>query len=342
MSAAAGASSRGSGPDQQRLASGPGGNGAGALSGDSREPDLVITVGGTLSPAAPASAPPHERLPARRRARQTSGTPGPAPGTPGPAYGSAGPSPGPPGSDQPPGPAEELLARWAGDYVARRPGQQIAVLVAGCATATSDFGAARLQAAGHDLGISLIDEDQPVTRAAVGARPSLAPCTLGDLRTIALPPRSCDLVLCSRLLDRIRHAELVLDRLIAAVKPGGLLFLHIRDRDSAAGFLDRALPAIVRRLVWRRDHPGQPGPYPAIYEPLSSARGVQAYALLRGLAVADMLTLGGQAAGPGRSPTGFLAAQRLVGRLSRGRLSPAHEELLYVLRKPEDRFARVL
>jgi hypothetical protein len=34
--------------------------------------------------------------------------------------------------------------------------------------------------------------------------------------------------------------------------------------------------------------------------------------------------------------------QRLVARLSRGRLTNAHEEVLYVLRKPEYRFARLL
>jgi hypothetical protein len=33
---------------------------------------------------------------------------------------------------------------------------------------------------------------------------------------------------------------------------------------------------------------------------------------------------------------------RLMARLSGGRLTAAHEELLYVLRKPENRFARVL
>ena len=33
---------------------------------------------------------------------------------------------------------------------------------------------------------------------------------------------------------------------------------------------------------------------------------------------------------------------RLVAALSRGRLTAAHEELLYVMRKPENRFARIL
>jgi hypothetical protein len=36
------------------------------------------------------------------------------------------------------------------------------------------------------------------------------------------------------------------------------------------------------------------------------------------------------------------AARRLVAVATRGRLTAAHDELGYVIRKPEDRFARVL
>jgi hypothetical protein len=92
-------------------------------------------------------------------------------------------------------------------------------------------------------------------------------------------------------------------------------------------------------LVWRRLRPGQPGPYPAVYESLTSARGLQAFATRHGLVVC------------GREATSVLAGQRrpviaasrgLVSGLSRGRLTAAHDELGYVIRKPEDRFARVL
>jgi hypothetical protein len=52
--------------------------------------------------------------------------------------------------------------------------------------------------------------------------------------------------------------------------------------------------------------------------------------------------LGGLAGGLPAGPPGFQAAQNLVARLSFGRLTAAHEELLFVLRKPENRFARIL
>jgi hypothetical protein len=77
-----------------------------------------------------------------------------------------------------------------------------------------------------------------------------------------------------------------------------------------------------------------------VYERLASARGVQAYVLLHGLVIAERGALGGLAGGLPRGPHGYLAVQKLVARLSRGRLTSAHEDLLYVIRKPEDRFAR--
>jgi len=241
-----------------------------------------------------------------------------------------------------PAPAETgLFARYTRDYVTGHDGHQITILQAGCTTADGDLGVGVLREAGADVAVSLIDDDQPVTRAALAADGSLAGCVQGDLRTVPLPPRSHDIVLCSLLLQRIDHAELVLDRLVAAIRPGGLLLLRFSDRDSSGGFLDRVMPLAARNAVWRKRRPGRPGPYRAVYERLSSVRGVQAYALMRELVIAERQALGGLA-GALPEPRGFLATQKLVAWLSRGRLTAAHEELLYVLRKPEDRFARVL
>jgi len=256
----------------------------------------------------------------------------------------AAPSGAAPASDQAPRPAPAdagLFARYTRDYVTGHDGHQTMILRAGCTTADGDLGVGALREAGADIVVSLIDDDQPVTSAALGMDESLAGCVQGDLRTVPLPPRSHDIVVCALLLQRIEHAELVLDRLVAAIKPGGLLLLRFGDRDSSGGFLDRAMPLAARGAVWRKRRPGRPGPYPAVYERLSSARGVQAYALKRELVIAERQALGGLA-GALAEPRGFLAAQKLVAWLSRGRLTAAHEELVYVLRKPEDRFARIL
>jgi len=235
----------------------------------------------------------------------------------------------------------DLFVRQTRAYVANCAGRQVAILQAGATTAT-DLGVDALRAGRASIVVSLIDTDGPVTRAAVARHPNLAECTLGDLRTAPLAPRGFDIIGCASLLERIEHAELVLDRLIGAIKPGGLLLLRIHDRDSAAGFLDRHLPGALRQAIWRRRHPGEPGPHPAVYEQLASARGVQAYALLRGLVIGERQALGGLAGGLPPGPPGFLAAQKLVAGLSGGRLTAAHEEMLYVLRKPESQFARIL
>src|SRR5215472_15250974 len=215
-----------------------------------------------------------------------------------------------------------------------------AVLQAGCTTAGAEPDVARLGATGCHVAVSLVDDDSLTTRAAVVAHPELASCTLGDLRTTQLPPRAFDIVHCALLLERISNAELVLDRLVEALKPGGLLLLNTRDRDSAAGFIDRRLPDSVRATIWRRQHPGEPGPYPAVFEHLASGRGIQSYALRRGLVIGPRQAVNQLAAR--RRPRGLLLASRLVARLSAGRLTSAHDELRYVIRKPESGFARVL
>jgi SAM-dependent methyltransferase len=232
-----------------------------------------------------------------------------------------------------------LFTRAMLDYAAHRPGQALMLLQAGCTTAGGEPDVARLRATGCDVEVSMVDDDSLTTRAAVVAHPELMSCTLGDLRTTPLPPRAFDIVHCALLLERISNAELVLDRFVEALKPGGLLLLSTGDRDCAAGFIDRTLPRSVRATIWRRQRPGEPGPYPAVFEHLASGRGIQSYALRRGLVIGPRQAVNQLAAQRSR---GLLLASKLVARLSAGQLTSAHDELRYVIRKPENRFARVL
>lgn len=266
----------------------------------------------------------------------------PSPPTPGsPAPGSPAP-----GSPAPGLPAPELaggagvFTRFALDYAAQHADRPIAVLQAGCVTAGPELDLAALAADGRGVVLSQVEEDTPVTRAVMAGRTDLSSALLGELRTVPITPRSFDIVQCSMLLDRISNAEVVLSRLVGALRPGGLLFLRSADRDTAAGFLDRKLPGFLRNLAWEAARPGQPGPFPAIYEPIVSARGIQSFLTRHGLAVAHREYHDGLAE-PGR-PGGLMAARNLVAWLSRGRLAGGYDELCYVIRKPEDRFARVI
>ena len=238
---------------------------------------------------------------------------------------------------------EEAFAQPVRDYFYQCLGRPIRVLQAGCVTSADELGLDKLRDNGFAVQMLTVDQDHPsVDRDHQWLSEDDGEITVGDLRTIPLPSRSFDIVHCSLLLDRINHVALVLDRLGAALRPGGLLLLRIRERDCAAGFLDRMLPRSLRRALWRRLYPGQPGPFPAIYEEAASARGIAAYMLMRGLVVAHRKTVRTLPVEPARLSRAVSAARTTIALFSRGRLTDAHDQVLFVVRKPEDRFARVV
>jgi SAM-dependent methyltransferase len=244
----------------------------------------------------------------------------------------------------------EVFAQQVRDYAcqagAQFAGRQVAILRAGCLTPEHELGLRQLRADGFRITVTAVDADTPASRHATG--PPGEPggpadnVLLGDLRTVPLPPRSFDIVHCALLIEHVRHVDLVLDRLVTALRPGGLLLLRTFDRDSAAGLLDRWLPGPARRAVWVRCQPGSPGPFPAVYERTVSARGIHGYALMRGLVIAHRSAVRAGPVSRDRLSGAFRLACALVGRLSRGRYPDSHDQLLFVIRKPEDRFARVV
>ncbi|MFG2244574.1 class I SAM-dependent methyltransferase [Spirillospora sp. NPDC048823] len=301
----------------------------------------------------------------------------------------------------------DLFSERARQYALEKPLQRIHILEAGCGWGTS------LDLGDREHHVTGVDMDVPDLRAYTCERPDLDAWHLGDLRTVPLPPRAYDIVHASHLIERIPHAELVLDRFVAALKPGGLLLVHLRDRNTAFGFLDRALPRWLhvsgRRR--RRTRPGRgprgahariayttgdgvpgsggsasgdgaPGkgasgngmsrggaergaghaeiagtetparpvtrpavrtsPPPATYDRVASRSGIQWYCVMRGLVISEEYTSRQaiDALGAGTGPAELLC--RLVSALSRGRLTADHSEVTFVIRKPENRFARVI
>ncbi|MFI0371441.1 class I SAM-dependent methyltransferase [Actinomadura sp. 1N219] len=276
----------------------------------------------------------------------------------------------------------DLFSQRARQYALEKPLQRIHILEAGCGWGTG------LDLGGREHHVTGVDADSPELRAHTCDRTDLDAWHLGDLRTVPLPPRAFDIVHASYLIERVPHAELVLDRFVAALKPGGLLLVRLRDRNTAYGFLDRTLPAWMhvgnrrRRKLTRPgrgprgaharvpDAPGsgapasgasEPGretetvstaenrrpvfrtiPPPAVYDRVASRSGMQWYCVMRGLVVAEEYTSRQaiKALGAGTGLAELLC--RLVSVITRGRLPADHSEVTLVIRKPENRFARVI
>jgi SAM-dependent methyltransferase len=218
------------------------------------------------------------------------------------------------------------------EYSHDRPLQRIHILEAGCG-----YGQ------GLDLGdierhVTGVDLDLPALRTQTLARLDLDGWHLGDLRTVPLPPRGYDVVHAPFLIERIEQAELVLDRFVAALKPGGLLLVRLRDRATAYGFVDRMLPGWLRTKIGLE----QGTPSTPVYEAVASRRGMQWYCVMRGLVIAEEHVSRESLATFGRWTNIVAWLCRTVAVLSRGRLTADHSEVTLVIRKPENRFARVI
>jgi SAM-dependent methyltransferase len=233
------------------------------------------------------------------------------------------------------------------DYVLQCLGRPVSLLQAGCLAPLRELGIGELTEGSFEISVTAVDEDSEFARrvlhaAGGGAGGGYADVITGDLRSVPIRQRGYDVVYCALLLERVHHVELVLDRLVSALKPGGLLLIRTGDRYCAAALLDRLLPGPLRRALWSRFRPGTPGPFAPVYEKAVTAEGITAYALLRGLVIAARAA---ELTRPDH-PAGLSSAVRItcavISRLTRGRFVDSHDELLYVIRKPQDRFARVV
>ena len=229
------------------------------------------------------------------------------------------------------------------DYTVRRPGGPVAVLQAGCLAPLRELGIDELAEGGFEISVTAVDADHPLAKRALeDVRTGYDDVIVGDLRTVPIARRAYDIVYCAGLLERVEHVELVLDRLVSALKPGGLLLIRARDRYTAAALLDRLLPRPARKALWSRLRPGTPGPFPAVYEKAVCDAGIASYTLMRGLVIAARgteLTLPSQ---PVRLSSSMRVTYGAISRLTGGRFGDSHDELLYVIRRPQDQFARVV
>jgi len=227
-------------------------------------------------------------------------------------------------------------------------GRPVSLLQAGYGVPLSVLGIGEPGAAGPDVSsVTAVDTDHPLVIQALEGMPqdmaqAYAEVIVGDLRTVPIPPRAFDVVYCANLLERIEHVQLVLDRLVSALRPGGLLLISTHDRQTAYAFLDRTLPRFARKALWERLRPDLPGPFPAVYERMVTERGIASYTLMRGLVIAQRSAHRSLPTAPRRISSSVRITCAVISGLTRGRLGNTHDELLYVIRKPEDRSARVV
>jgi SAM-dependent methyltransferase len=241
------------------------------------------------------------------------------------------------------GTSNRFFAEPLRDYVLQSLGRPISLLQAGCLAPLRELGIGDLTEGGFEISVTAVDDENPLARRVLRETQSAYDDVItGDLRTVPIPQRNYDVVYCALLLERVHHVELVLDRLVSALKPGGLLLLRTGDRYSSAALLDRLLPAPARTIIWSRFRPGIPGPFAPVYEKAVSDTGIASYALLRGLVIAARSA---ELTRPDL-PAGLSSSMRItcaaISWLTRGRYTDSHDELLYVIRKPLDRFARVV
>ncbi|MER7546659.1 class I SAM-dependent methyltransferase, partial [Spirillospora sp. NPDC127506] len=84
------------------------------------------------------------------------------------------------------------------------------------------------------------------------------------------------------------------------------------------------------------------GPPRAVYGRVASLAGMRWYCVMRGLVISEEYTSRQaiDALGAGTGLADLLC--RLVSAVTRGRLTADHSEITLVIRKPENRFARVI
>lgn len=209
------------------------------------------------------------------------------------------------------------------------------ILEAGCGRAWN----IDLAGVPHRLtGIDLDGEALAHRRDDVG---DLDVAIVGDLRTTEIPQQAFDVVFCAFVLEHIRGAEHVLDRLVAAVRPGGRLVIRTPDGDSVYGWLARRLPfrlhVLYKRIAEHNPRAGTPGnpPYPVVYDELVRRSGFHDYFHRNGLEIVEEVGTNPHLAFAPRAvrPLGWFG-QRLIAALSFGRLAGTHSNLQFVIRVP--------
>lgn len=196
---------------------------------------------------------------------------------------------------------------------------------------------------GIPMHLTGVDEDADALRLRVDERGDLDEWIVGDLRTVALKKQSYDVVHSAYVLEHIKGAEQVLDRMLYALRPGGLMVLRMPDGDSVYSFITRLAPhrlhVTYKRRIRRKPLAGTPGhgPYPVVYDDVVSLRGALAWAEQHGLEVIALYGDNSHLRFFGRAAKFVDLGLRCIAALSFGRLTARYSNLILALRKAAPR-----
>ncbi len=208
------------------------------------------------------------------------------------------------------------------------------LLEAGCGREWNiDVGGIDVRMTGIDLDAKALS----YRRDEVG---DLDEAIVGDLREVELPAEGYDVVFSAFVLEHIAGAQDVLDKMVAAVRPGGLLILRVPDGAAVYAFLARTLPhwthVLYKRISEHDPMAGKPGhpPYVVVYDPIVTREGLRRYFESHGLEVLDEFGTNPHITKLGRLAPVGMGVQRSIASLSRGRLDGSHSNLTYIIRVP--------
>jgi SAM-dependent methyltransferase len=220
---------------------------------------------------------------------------------------------------------------WVRDYA---DGRAIRILEAGCGRRWA------LSLDGVDFELVGVDINADALRLRTEKLRDLDRAIVADLRTVELDDESFDIVYCSFLLEHIDGAEKVLDRLLAALKPGGLLLLRVPDREGVYGWVARHTPHRThiwyKRYVRKAKLAGTPGhgPFPVVYDRILSWRALQEYCTAHGYTIVEAMSSNGHMDFfPDRIRPAVDSMLNGLAALSFGHLSADHANLSLIIRK---------
>jgi 2-polyprenyl-3-methyl-5-hydroxy-6-metoxy-1,4-benzoquinol methylase len=167
---------------------------------------------------------------------------------------------------------------------------------------------------------------------------------MGDLEVMDIASNRFDAVICWDVLEHLREPASVLEKLVGAAAPGGLLILGLPNVLSLKGLVAKFTP--LRFHVWFARtikcsrHAGEPGhgPFKTYLRWAIRPKEIRRFARERGLQIEQFELYDGLIS-PGIQQRAFVAiplriSVALVRIMSVGRIDPALTDFVVVLRKP--------